>query len=163
MRPSSNAHPRGPGSWHSGRGGRPLGSGRNAMRSMRMFLATAVATTALVLPSTPASAEERTCRGTLGAITVDNLRVPSGASCTLQGTTVQGTVKVESRATLVASAIRVIGNVQAENAARVVVRDGSSVGGSQQVVQGGAARVVGSSVNGDILVEIGRASCRERV
>ena len=34
-----------------------------------------------------AFAEERTCRGTLGAVTVDNLRVPDGATCTLNGTT----------------------------------------------------------------------------
>mgnify|MGYP006206036215 CR=1 FL=1 len=60
-------------------------------------------------------------------MTVDNLKVPSGASCTLQGTYVKGTVKVESKATLVASNVRVVGNVQAENAARVVVRDGKIV------------------------------------
>jgi hypothetical protein len=119
----------------------------------RTLVAGAVAMAALVVPASPAMAEERACRGSLGAITVDNLRVPSGASCTLQGTYVKGTVKIESRATLVASAIRVVGNVQAENAARVVVRDGSRVGGSVQIVQGGAARVVGSAVNGDILYD----------
>ena len=47
-----------------------------------------------------ALAEERTCRGTLGAVTVDNLRVPAGATCTLNGTNVKGTVKVERNATL---------------------------------------------------------------
>lgn len=31
---------------------------------------------AFALATSPASAEERTCRGNLGAITVDNLRVP---------------------------------------------------------------------------------------
>ena len=126
------------------------------MRMMRMLVSTVVVTTALAVSITPAAAEERTCRGTLGTITVDNLRVPSGASCTLQGTTVKGTVKVESKGTLVASRIRVVGNVQAENAARVVVRDGSRVGGSVQIVQGGAARVVGSAVNGDILYDENR-------
>ena len=49
-----------------------------------------------------AQAEERVCRGTLGAVTVDNLRVPQGATCTLNGTRVQGTVKVERNATLTA-------------------------------------------------------------
>ena len=43
----------------------------------------------------PAAAEEMVCRGTLGAVTVDNLRVPQGASCTLNGTRVKGTVKVK--------------------------------------------------------------------
>lgn len=36
-----------------------------------------------------ASADERTCRGKLGAITVDDLRVPDGATCTLDGTPVK--------------------------------------------------------------------------
>jgi hypothetical protein len=43
----------------------------------------------------PAQAEERTCRGTLGRVTVDNLRVPASATCILNGTRVKGTVKVE--------------------------------------------------------------------
>jgi hypothetical protein len=82
----------------------------------------------------PARAEERTCRGTMGATTVDNLRVPSGATCTLTGTKVKGTLKVERGATLHASGIRVIGNIQAENALRVKVA-GSHIGGSIQIVQ----------------------------
>ena len=39
-----------------------------------------VMSAALLLVAAPSSvlAEERTCRGTLGSITVDNLRVPQG-------------------------------------------------------------------------------------
>ena len=50
----------------------------------------------LIALSTPAAAfaEERTCRGMIGARTVDNLRVPQGATCTLNGTYVKGTIKV---------------------------------------------------------------------
>jgi cytoskeletal protein CcmA (bactofilin family) len=121
-----------------------------------------MATTAMIIgfnfalvPSI-AQAEERTCRGTIGATTVHNLRVPQGGSCTLNGTTVKGTVKVERGATLIANGVRVIGNVQAENAARVVVRDGSRIGGSVQIVQGGAARVAQSTVNADILYDENR-------
>jgi hypothetical protein len=33
-----------------------------------------------------ASAEETTCRGSLGAVTVDNLRVPQEGRCILTGT-----------------------------------------------------------------------------
>jgi hypothetical protein len=113
---------------------------------------------AVALAPGVAQAEERVCRGTLGATTVDNLRVPEGASCTLNGTTVKGTLKVERRATLVANHIRVIGNVQAENARRVVVRDGSRIGGSVQIVQGGAARVARSTVNADILYDENRSA-----
>ena len=117
-------------------------------------LALGVAATALLWPAA-APAEERTCRGSLGATTVDNLRVPQGSRCELTGTVVQGTVKVERAATLVARQIRVVGNVQAENARRVVVRR-SRVGGSIQVVQGGSAIVRGTRVKQDILYDENR-------
>lgn len=100
-----------------------------------------------------AQAEERTCRGTLGTITVDNLQVPSCATCTLNGTRVKGTVKVERGATLKAHGIRVVGNVQAENAARVNVLSSSVIGGSIQIVQGGAATVASSRINRDLLFD----------
>jgi hypothetical protein len=96
-----------------------------------------------------AAAEERTCRGTLGAVTVDNLRVPQGATCSLSGTRVEGTVKVERGATLRATGIRVIGNVQAENHKQVNV-SGSRVGGSVQVKQGGGSSLSNNSVGGDV-------------
>ena len=108
---------------------------------------------AMILPAGQAVAEERVCRGTIGAATVDNLRVPQGATCTLNGTRVKGTVKVERAATLRANRIRVVGNVQAENARNVIVRRGSIVGGSVQIVQGGAAHILGSRINGDILFD----------
>ena len=108
---------------------------------------------ALVMTAGPAWADETVCKGTIGAVTVDNLRVPDGATCRLEGTHVKGTVKVEVDAILRAFGVRVIGNVQAENARKVVVRDGSRVGGSVQIVQGGAAKVLRTSVNGDILFD----------
>jgi len=120
-------------------------------RSMRWMAVLAVGG-GLLLPAGPASAEERVCRGTIGAVTVDNLRVPQESTCTLEGTLVEGTIKVERDATLKASGIRVIGNVQAENARKVVVRNGS-VGGSVQIVQGGAARILGTKITGDILFD----------
>jgi len=100
-----------------------------------------------------AAAEETTCRGTIGASTHDNIRVPQGATCILKGTRAQGTVKVQRRATLRARDVRVIGNVQGENARRVNVVRGSKVGGSVQVVQGRAAKVANSRVNADILYD----------
>lgn len=128
--------------------------GVNLRRRIAAAVVAVTMTMGLFLVTAPAAvAEERTCKGSLGAITVDNLRVPDGASCTLTGTTVKGTVKVESRATLVANGIRVIGNVQAENARKVVVRAGSRVGGSVQIVQGGSANIVRTKINGDILFD----------
>ncbi len=123
------------------------------MRAVSMCAAVVAMTVAMLVPAGQASAEERVCRGTIGGATVDNLRVPQGATCTLNGTHVKGTVKVERGATLRAFGIGVVGNVQAENARLVVVREASRVGGSVQVVQGGAARILGSRINGDILFD----------
>jgi hypothetical protein len=125
------------------------------------LLATAVA------PS-PASAEERTCRGTLRAVTVDNLRVPQDATCELVRTYVKGTITVQRNATLIARGVRVIGNVQAENAKNVVVTYRRSsgivyrsrIGGSVQVKQGGAATVRRARVTGDIQYDANRRYLR---
>lgn len=94
-------------------------------------------------------AEERTCRGTIGAVTVDNLRVPSGATCTLNGTTVMGTIKIETNARLSASNVRVVGNVQAEGH-RSVTLVSSTIGGSVQLLQGASASVRNNRVTGDV-------------
>jgi hypothetical protein len=80
-------------------------------------------------------AEERVCRGALGAVTVDNLLVTQDATCNLNGTRVQGTAQVQRNATLNANGIRVIGNVQGENARHVAVR---SSGGRQRPARAGA-------------------------
>jgi hypothetical protein len=118
----------------------------------RVTFLMAVVLLALV-PSQAAHAEETVCTGFIGAETHDNIRVPEGATCTLEGTIAQGTVKVETNATLRASDVHVIGNVQAEGARSVSVIRGSFVGGSIQVVQGRSAVVQSSEVNGDILFD----------
>jgi hypothetical protein len=118
--------------------------------SRKALIACVAATPMLSLAAAPASAEERVCRGTIGATTVDNLRVPDHANCVLLGTRVKGTIKVEYGATLRAEDVVVIGNVQGENAKNVRVLDGSRIGGSIQVKQGGAANVSDSRVEGDI-------------
>ncbi len=119
-------------------------------RTTLAITTTAVAVAALGVFALPAVAEERTCRGTIGKVTVDNLRVPQGATCTLNGTFVKGTVKVERDATLRATAIRVIGNIQAENHRHVSVAGGSRVDGSLQVKQGGGATVDRSIFGSDV-------------
>lgn len=124
------------------------------MKRATRWVAVAAVAGAMLLPAGQALAEERVCRGTIGAATVDNLRVPQDATCTLNRTYVKGTVKVERGATLKAFGIRVIGNVQAENARNVVVREGSRIGGSVQIVQGGAAQILRNRINGDILFDV---------
>lgn len=113
----------------------------------------ALALVAVGLWPATAAAEERVCRGTIGAKTLDNVRVPQNATCVFAGTFVKGTVKVERNATLRAEQVQVIGNVQGENARRVTVMQGSRVGGSVQVVQGGGAKVANSRVTADILYD----------
>ncbi len=98
-------------------------------------------------------ADDTPCTGFLGAVTVDNLVVPQNASCTLDGTMVEGTIYVENGASLTAWRVRVDGNVQAEGAELVRVLTGSTVGGSIQLKQGGAARVDKVDVDGDIQYE----------
>jgi hypothetical protein len=122
---------------------------RTTTSALRGGLFVLIVLAAAVIPS-PAFAEERKCRGTIGAVTVDNLRVSQGATCTLNDTFVKGTITVKENATLVASGVRVVGNVQAENAKKVVVKGSSRVGGSVQVKQGSSATVKWSRVTGDI-------------
>lgn len=121
------------------------------LKSAAVFAALAVPMALATAGS--ASAEERICRSSLGKVTVDNLKVPSKATCKLDGTRVKGSIVVETGATLVASRVVVIGNVQAEGAKAVTVRRGSRIGGSVQVKQGGAATVSGSEVDGSIQLE----------
>jgi hypothetical protein len=116
----------------------------------RTALAAAVLAAASILgPISPAEAEERTCRGSIGKVTVDNLRVPARATCRLSGTYVKGTIKVATGAKLEARRVRVIGNVQAEGHASVLLAD-SRVGGSVQLKQGRAANVARNAVTGDV-------------
>ena len=119
------------------------------MRVKLGFIAAAAAACVAAVAPVDAYAEERTCRGALGAATVDNLRVPQGAKCVLRGTRVKGTIKVERGATLHASRIRVVGNVQAEGARHVQVTL-SRIGGGVQVVQGRSSRIVRNAVNADV-------------
>jgi hypothetical protein len=122
----------------------------------KRFEAAGILVAALIAASAPvAHAEETVCRGTITDRTVDNLRVPQEATCTLRRVVAQGTVKIERDATLDAHRLRVIGNVQGENADKVLIRR-SRVGGSVQIVQGGGARVENTRVKMDILYDSNR-------
>ncbi|MFI7452144.1 hypothetical protein ACIBQX_31935 [Nonomuraea sp. NPDC049714] len=106
--------------------------------------------------ATPALADERACRGTMGAVSVDGLRVPQGATCILVGTRVKSDIKVERNATLVARKVKVGGNVQAEGARAVSLTAKSYVRGNVQVKQGGAATVTSSRIGEDVQLDDNR-------
>ena len=119
----------------------------------KLVLAFTASILAFALLPQIAVAEEKVCRGTIGDRTLDNVKVPQDASCTLRGTRVKGTIKINEGARLEAIGVRVIGNVQGEGARNVIVRKKSSVGGSVQIVHGKRARVVNSKINSDILYD----------
>jgi carbohydrate binding protein with CBM6 domain len=75
--------------------------------------------------------ETGVCRGTLGVRTVGNLRVPSGATCRLQGTQVQG-------------------NVQADRAQDVSIEASTHVRGNVEVERGGSVTLSGARVDGNV-------------
>lgn len=128
-------------------------SNRVVSVSLTGMMALALGVAALLMAASVAQAEERVCRGTIGGATVDNLRVPQGASCTLNGTRVEGTVKVERSARLFANGIRVKGNVQSEGFQAIYLRQGSVVVGSVQLdngLRGGNGQVLNTRINGDL-------------
>lgn len=109
-------------------------------------------TAAFLVPASPAHAQDRTCTGSLGAVTVENVGVPQNARCELNGTRVEGNIVVNRGAILNSSGGSVDGNIQAEGASRVVVGN-SRIGGSFQIEQGGGAEIRSTPVEGDIQLE----------
>ena len=112
-----------------------------------------------LLLAPPAIAGDRTCAGTIGAISTDkNLIVPEGKTCTLLGTRIHGNVDVKRNATLIARGVRVDGNIQAENHRRVEVHprtvkgalQKSRINGSIQLKQGGGGELQRAIVGSDI-------------
>jgi hypothetical protein len=101
--------------------------------------------------TTAAPAETRKCTAGFGAVTLDNVKVPRDAVCTLTGTKVKGTIKVGDGATLIATNVKVIGNVQAKEHLLVRLNGMTTkIGGSVQLVDGGAATLNTIRVKGDV-------------
>jgi hypothetical protein len=121
------------------------------MSKKRMVMG-AVAVSAM-LAAAPAMAEEFSCTGAVGALALDNLFVPDGATCVLDRTRMNGSVVVGRGATLRANSVSINGNLQAEGAAFVGVGGYSTVGGSVQIVQGGGASIERARIKGDLQFE----------
>jgi hypothetical protein len=105
---------------------------------------------ALTFAACQPTVEPEDCRGALGAITVEKVIVPDGATCTLEGTRVRSNVEVGSGSTLVARTAAIGGNVQAEGHREVRIGRLSSVEGSIQLKQGTKVSVNDTRVIGDI-------------
>ena len=93
------------------------------------------------------------CTGVVDMIVDENLIVPEGAICTLQGARIDGNIFIQRGATLTATGIDVEGNIQAEEALSVNVTGQSTVGGNVQIKQGGSASITDTTVDGDVQLE----------
>ena len=95
-----------------------------------------------------------TCVGlTIGAIRLDSVIVPAGASCTLLGTLLNGSIEVGASSRLIAESVNVTGDLKADGAAELRVSGTSLVGGSVQVQRGAAATLSGMAVTGDLQID----------
>jgi len=115
-----------------------------------LLLSATLAMAMLPAGTNNALADDYDCTGYVGAIIVDNLRVPQNATCTLIGTRVEGNIFVENNATLLADDVYIDGNIQAQYAAKVNVYPGSFVGGSIQIVQSGESAIHGVDIDSDL-------------
>lgn len=106
--------------------------------------------------NSPALADEFVCQGSLGSITVDDLRVPEDAICVLSGTMVGGNIIVEKGAVLDASFVKVSGNIKAREASRVELSAGSSVEGNITIEKSGAAEIRSVEVAGNLQLKENR-------
>ena len=89
----------------------------------------------------------------VGAVEVDTVIVPDGAECLLDGTELEGSIKVGEGAILTAYDVRVNGDIQADGAMVVTVAGASTVGGSVQLKEGGSASISGAEITGDLQFE----------
>ncbi len=128
-------------------------------RLFSIYMAMILALSALAFGSPSAQAGDYECRGGLGAVTiVGNLIVSDDSTCDLEGTYVQGTSVVKSRATLQATGVTATGGLQSQGSRNVIVRD-STLGNSFSVVRserGGTVELTNSSVTGDVQLEDNR-------
>ncbi len=128
---------------------------RTGRRPVKKTLLTALVL-AVALVGTPHVAQaDQMCTGTIGAVTIDDdLIVPEDATCVLQGTYIDGNIKVEPGATLRATDVTVKGNVQTDDgdAVEVTVVD-SAIDGDVQVFDSSEATVSNTTVGGNVQYE----------
>jgi hypothetical protein len=91
-----------------------------------------------------------------GAVTLgDDVELPAGVSCTMDGTQVRGNLKLGRDTSLVAANVFVDGNVQAEGAWGLVLVE-SDVDGDVQFKQGGRVEIRDSVIGGNLQLDSNR-------
>jgi hypothetical protein len=83
--------------------------------------------TGLFMGAPAAHADDFRCVGVVGPITVDNVVVPRGAECVLDGTQVLGNAKTQRRGNLFMFGANVRGNVQGKSGSTAAASS-SSIG-----------------------------------
>ena len=113
----------------------------------------AVAAGGIVATAAPASADDRTCRGTISKQTISgDLVVPSGASCRVNSLDVKGNIKIGRGATLRSYHSSVDGNIQSQGHAYVRFTYGW-VDGDIQLEDGASHHLRNAFVDGNIQLE----------
>ena len=127
----------------------PLASGNSAASIEDQCLAAGGVT-----PPAPPLSGNVTCVGlTIGAIRLDSVTVPAGASCTLLGTGLNGSIEVGAGARLIAENVNVTGGITSDGAAELRIGGASLVGGSVQVQRGAGATLSGMAITGDLQID----------
>jgi len=118
---------------------------------MKKMLATAIFSVfALMAGVSECRAENTWCTGEMGAVTVENLAV--SGPCTLNGTTVEGNLNIESDGLLSATGVDIFGNFQADGAAGLQVVD-CRIGGHLNIKNtygGQVSHLIGNTVGGHV-------------
>jgi hypothetical protein len=91
----------------------------------------------------------------IGAVTVDNVEVPAGMTCQLDGTTVTGSVKALGGAILLAgNGVQVAGSIVGDDAHYVELTGATSrVAGNLEVKKGGGGVLASAEVGGTVVFE----------
>jgi hypothetical protein len=98
--------------------------------------------------SVPGACEEAAC--VFGAVTLsDNLEIPAGFDCVLEGTSVEGNVTLGRDSSLTATDVAVDGNIQGQEALFLDLL-ASEVGGDVQFENGGSVTIVDSFIDGNL-------------
>jgi hypothetical protein len=105
------------------------------------------------------------CRGTIGAATVAEIRVPSGATCRLLGTTVTGNVSIGSGGRLVAHRTTVKGDVRGRGVRHVSMTARSLIVGNLKLAQGGSATISHAEIRADLewTMQTGQLTVRQTI
>lgn len=118
----------------------------------RLALAVTVGVASLIVAET-AFAQDRVCRGVLGRVTADTVTVPPGATCSLNGTRVQGDVIVGRGSSLNTNRAIIFGTIKGDGSRSLLVSGQTRLANSIEWKLSGSATVMGAIMDGDIKLE----------